>query len=204
MSNLSGKNQRSILLLAGSGLGLILATALSYFMDNPGLVQHTSTGTPVSVSQQPVSVQNEMPDGVVNLMRRLQDAPNDMDALTALAQHFIHTQEWDKAETFALRAVLSAPNDPRPLHTLGIIQHSTGRNEEAASSLEKALGMKSDPSTCYSLGILHAYYLDNPDKGITYLKQVLAAPESPEDLKDAVINDIKQIEAHKAHMQSNQ
>ena len=205
MNRQDGKTRRIILLLMGSGLGLILAAALSYFVDNPGMVQHTTQQmTASSVSNPTPSRQEQIPDGVVNLMRRLQDNPNDMDALTALAQHFMHTQEWDKAETFALRAVLSAPNDPHPLHTLGIIQHSTGRNAEAAASLEKALALRFDPSICYSLGILHAYYLNNPDRGLSYLHKVLDAPESPNELKSLVLDDIKRVEEHKAHSSSIQ
>ncbi len=195
--NKQGKTRHAILLLMGSGLGLILAAALSYFVENPQMVQHTLSAR--ASSQQEAAPQGTVPDGVMELMQRLQGNPNDMDALTALAQHFMHTQEWDKAETFALRAALSAPNDPRPLHTLGIIQHSTGRNAEAASSLEKALALKFDPSISYSLGILYAYYLNNPDKGLSYLHKVLEHPESPADLKNLVLTDIKKVEEHKKH-----
>ncbi len=197
--------RRSILLLMGCGLGLILAAAFSYFAKNPQMVQHTPSGMTVSESSQATdSRQAQVPDGVVSLMRRLQDNPNDMDALTALAQHFLHTEEWDKAETFALRAALSAPNDPRPLHTLGIIQHSMGRNAEAASSLEKALALRFDPSICYSLGILHAYYLNDPEKGLEYLQRVLNDPNCPNDLKNSVLVDMKKVEEHKAHARSAQ
>ena len=40
-----GKNRCSILLLITAGLVLMLASTLSYFSDNPGLVSHTTTGT---------------------------------------------------------------------------------------------------------------------------------------------------------------
>lgn len=201
MSNQNSKTRRTMLLLMGIGLGLILIAALSYLADNPSLVQHTQSRN--SVQQAPVS-QEQASDGVTGLMRRLQESPNDMDALTALAQHFMHTQDWDKAETFALRAVLSAPGDPKPLYTLGIIQHSTGRNAEAAASLEKALAMKFDPSIGYSLGILYAYYLNEPDKGLAYLRAILEFPESPADLRNSVLEDIRKIEEHKKHSQAAQ
>lgn len=58
----------------------------------------------------------------------------------------MHTQDWQRAETFALRAVVAAPNETQPLYMLGIIQHSQNRNAEAAASLEKVVAAREDPS----------------------------------------------------------
>lgn len=54
---------------------------------------------------------------------------------------------------------------------LGIIQHSQNRNAEAAASLEKVVAAREDPSVRYSLGILYAYYLEQPDKGLEQLQR---------------------------------
>ena len=157
-----GKNRRSILLLITAGLVLMLVSTLSYFSANPGLVSHTTTGTQAAApsgQQMPTSagMDEATQQGVMALMQKLQKNPTDLEALVGLTEHFMHTQDWQRAEAFALRAVVAAPNETQPLYMLGIIQHSQNRNAEAAASLEKVVAAKEDPSVRYSLGILYAY-----------------------------------------------
>ena len=156
-----GKNRRSILLLITAGLVLMLVSTLSYFSANPGLVSHTTTGTQAAApsgQQMPTSagMDEATQQGVMALMQKLQKNPTDLEALVGLTEHFMHTQDWQRAETFALRAVVAAPNETQPLYMLGIIQHSQNRNAEAAASLEKVVAAREDPSVRYSLGILYA------------------------------------------------
>ena len=141
-----GKNRRSILLLITAGLVLMLVSTLSYFSANPGLVSHTTTGTQAAApsgQQMPTSagMDEATQQGVMALMQKLQKNPTDLEALVGLTEHFMHTQDWQRAETFALRAVVAAPNETQPLYMLGIIQHSQNRNAEAAASLEKVYGL---------------------------------------------------------------
>ena len=201
-----GKNRRSILLLITAGLVLMLASTLSYFSDNPGLVSHTTTGTQAAApsgQQMPTSagMDEATQQGIMALMQKLQQNPTDLEALIGLAEHFMGMQEWQKAETFALRAVVAAPNETQPLYMLGIIQHSQNRNAEAAASLEKVVAAKDDPSVRYSLGILYAYYLNQPDKGLEHLQKALANPAAPDDLKKAIADEIGNIKKHKEHEQ---
>ena len=137
--------------------------------------------------------------GVMALMQKLQKNPTDLEALVGLTEHFMHTQDWQRAETFALRAVVAAPNETQPLYMLGIIQHSQNRNPEAAASLEKVVAAKEDPSVRYSLGILYAYYLEQPDKGLEQLQKALDNPNTPADLKKAVAEEVTKIKEHKNH-----
>ena len=127
-----GKNRRSILLLITAGLVLMLVSTLSYFSANPGLVSHTTTGTQAAApsgQQMPTSagMDEATQQGVMALMQKLQKNPTDLEALVGLTEHFMHTQDWQRAETFALRAVVAAPNETQPLYMLGIIQHSQPR-----------------------------------------------------------------------------
>ena len=111
-----GKNRRSILLLITAGLVLMLVSTLSYFSANPGLVSHTTTGTQAAApsgQQMPTSagMDEATQQGVMALMQKLQKNPTDLEALVGLTEHFMHTQDWQRAETFALRAVVAAPNE---------------------------------------------------------------------------------------------
>ena len=72
-------------------------------------------------------------------------------------------------------------------------------NAEAAASLEKVVAAKEDPSVRYSLGILYAYYLEQPDKGLEQLQKALDNPNTPADLKKAVSEEVTKIKEHKNH-----
>lgn len=200
-----GKNRRSILLLITAGLVLMLVSTLSYFSANPGLVSIRPPGRRPPRRQGSRCPQapghgrshaagRHGPDA-----QKLQKNPTDLEALVGLTEHFMHTQDWQRAETFALRAVVAAPNETQPLYMLGIIQHSQNRNAEAAASLEKVVAAREDPSVRYSLGILYAYYLEQPDKGLEQLQKALDNPNTPADLKKAVAEEVTKIKEHKNH-----
>ena len=55
------------------------------------------------------------------------------------------------------------------------------------------------PSVRYSLGILYAYYLEQPDKGLEQLQKALDNPNTPADLKKAVAEEVTKIKEHKNH-----
>ena len=205
-----GKNRRSILLLIGAGLLVMLVSTLAYLAANPGLVSHATTGTQAAETSAPqapaatgagmgAGMDEAAQQGVMALMQKIQKNPTDLEALVGLAEHFMHSQDWQRAETFALRAVVAAPNETQPLYMLGIIQHNQNRHAEAAASLEKVVAAKDDASVRYSLGILYAYYLEQPDKGIEHLKKALTIPSIPADLKKAVEEEITKVQEHKTH-----
>ncbi len=198
------KNSRFILLVLGAGLAIMLVSTLSHFSANPDLVSHSTTGSQAAApANQPTSpgatgMDEATQQGIMTLMQKIQKNPTDIEALIGLAEHFMHTQDWQRAETFALRAVVAAPNETQPLYMLGIIQHNQNRHAEAAASLEKVVAAKDDASVRYSLGILYAYYLDQPDKGIEQLQKALTLP-IPADLKKAVEEELVKIKEHKNH-----
>lgn len=165
--------RRSVLVLLGTGLALMLWMAFAYLTEHPSLLIHR----PI-----PAAPRSES-DGVALLMKRVQKNPQDAEALCALAQHFNHLGEWERAEMFAVRAVLAAPDQADPLYWLGLVQHSQGRHAEAAASLEKALELRSDPAVRYSLGILYRDYLNDLPKGAALLQQVRSDPAASADLR---------------------
>lgn len=199
------KRGRPLLGLLTLGLLFLLGAALSYFNAHPSLVVHTSfqqaSGSEPGTSpgEGMAMSGDSMQQGVMNLMKKLQENPSDHEALLGLAEHFTHLQEWSKAETFALRALVAVPADVQTLYLLGIIQHNQKRHAEAAATLEKVVVAKDDPSVRYSLGMLYAYYLNQPDKGLIQLRQALDMPNITPELKSALNEEIEKIEGHKKH-----
>lgn len=187
------RSARRVLLFMGLGLLAMLWAATDYFRTHPGLTvpAPVAKSQPAQMSSAPE--QGAAQDGVMKLMQALQQNPNDLSALTTLAQHFMHLEDWVKAETFALRAMVAAPSEAGPLHLLGIIQHNQGRHQEAARSLEKSLNLANAPSTRYSLAILQAYFLNEIDKARGHLEQVLADSAAPETLKDHARDELGKL-----------
>ncbi len=167
--------QRAVAVTAAGSLAAVLWAAGSYLTARPSLEVHLHQAAPPSA---------EAPEqAAIRFMEILQSNPEDTAALSALAQHFADRGEPERAILFAQRAAAADPDDPGLLHRLGVMQHRAGRNAEAAASLEKALALHENPSIRYSLGILYRDYLDNPEKGVALLRQVLDDPSAPQALK---------------------
>ena len=189
-------SSRPILAVMGLGLVVMLWAATDYFRIRPGLT--VQPPVPAAATQTAMKPNEAMPDGVMRLMQALQQNPNDLEALKSLAQHFMHLEDWTKAETFALRAMVAAPSDATPLHLLGIIQHNQNRHQEAVKTLEKSLELAGDPATHYSLAILYGYFLNNVDKARDHLNRVLHDSTAPDTMKDHARDELAKLAAPKS------
>lgn len=167
--------RRLLMLALMAGFLVMLGTAVWQRLSEPELVQKVA-----HVSAQ--HSQEEMA-AVGRLMEQVSRDPTNMDGLLALTNALIKMENWDTAETFARRAIELDGKDPRPLHLLGVIQHNTGRNVEAAQSLEAVLKLHDDPSVRYSLGVLYIYYLEDSPRGVEHLRAGLALPGISESLQ---------------------
>lgn len=218
-ASISLPGRRCLLGIVLAGLALMFVSAARYLVEHPSLTVHSQAAereaaeAPASAGTTPAggaatppagmtgAGMASMPDGVVAFMRRLQQNPTDQEALLSLAEHFMHSEDWPRAESFALRAVVAAPNASRPLYLLGIIQHSQNRHAEAADSLRKALASGEDASIRYSLGLLNAYYLDKPEEGLADLRKAAANPAASAELKAAAAREVEKLAEHLRHAQ---
>lgn len=138
--------------------------------------------------------QEEMSD-VGRLMEEVSRRPDNMDAMLSLVNALMKLENWEAAENFARRAVQLDAKDPRPLHLLGVIQHNTGRNAEAAQALETVLTLHDDPSVRYSLGVLYIHYLNDTPRGLEHLRAGLALPNVSESLKKHILDVLNKTDA---------
>lgn len=153
----------------------MLGTGLWQRFTQPELVQQ--------VAHSPAQPAQEDMVAVGRLMEEVSRNPANMDALLSLINSLVKLENWEAAENFARRGMQLDAKDPRPLHLLGVIQHNTGRNVEAAQSLEAVLKLHDDPSVRYSLGVLYIYYLEDSPRGVEHLRAGLALPGISESLQ---------------------
>lgn len=178
---------RIIIVVLGLGLAVMLAASLKERFENP----HLS----VAVEPRPVMSDAAGADAqsIGALMRKVAANPQDVDALVHLVEHLVAAQNWQAAETFAQRAVALDSANPAPLYLLGVILHNQERHKEAAETLESVLKLKDEASVRYSLGVLYAYFLQEPAKGREHLAAGLADPAGSEELKASIRQELEKI-----------
>jgi tetratricopeptide (TPR) repeat protein len=147
-------------------------------------------GNPRQNARQATEQTGTMPAGAENnigeLMQRAAREPDNLNLLMELTEGLIAAQRWDAAETFAKRGVTLNAQDHRPLHLLGVILHNKGQHRQAADALEKAIAIESTAPLHYSLGVLHTYFLKDPQHGLEHFTIALNAPDADEELKQVI------------------
>lgn len=184
----SGMRRHMAWCMAGVAVLLVL-TAAGYRILHPDLL--TPLPPPQERAAQPSD--NRAMAGVAELMRRVQANPKDVDALTSLAEHFLHLEDWAATEQFARRAAEAAPETLKPHYLLSVALHGLGRNADAAASLERAIRIKDEPALRYSLGILYAYYLDDKTKAAEHMRLGLADPSVSGQLKADLAEELAKL-----------
>lgn len=178
--------QRLVMLGLLAGLLVMLGTAVWQRIQDPELVQQ--------VAHDPAQHSQEEMSAVGRLMEHVSQNPTDMDGLLSLVNALVKMENWEAAENFARRAIELDAKDPRPLHLLGIIQHSTNRHADAARSLEAVIALKDDPSVRYSLGVLYIYYLNDKERGLAQLRAGLSLPGISDGLRKHLESELKKGE----------
>lgn len=130
-------------------------------------------------------------DELTVLMKKLQTNPNDADALMEIGDTFLMAGDWQRADVFLTRAVLSRPGDIRPRYMLGISQYQQKKMDDAAGTFEELLTIKEDPAALYNLAIIYKYHLNNRSRASELLQKILDSSEA----------DVDTVEKSKKEMQ---
>ncbi|AAS95525.1 tetratricopeptide repeat protein [Nitratidesulfovibrio vulgaris] len=169
--------RKAILAVMGLSLLVMLGGSFLYRLNHPGLVVE-GRQQPPAATQGPSEAEVLGP-----MMQRLQQNPNDLEALVFLGEHFLGHEDWARAEAFLQRAVIAAPTEGRPLYLLGIAQYHREQFAPAAETFERLLAINDEPAARYNLGLLYLHYLNDKPKALQHLKAVVAAKDAPEELR---------------------
>ena len=110
---------------------------------------------------------------LLGLMQKLQSNPTIRKRCSNSPTSSCVGAIWIRAENFINRAAVASPSDARPPFYLGVLLERRGDYVKAASSLERALGMKDIPEARFSLAILLIYRLDDKAAGKAQLETLL-------------------------------
>ncbi len=179
--DIASKNapQRYVIVILAASLILMLVVSFAFRMANPGLKIRRMPSS--AMGNQAMGGQM---GGIGTLMSQLKDKPNDPDLLLQLAEFFMGNQDWDNAQTFLTRALVSKPGDLRILHHFALTQFQKQQYAEAANTFQQILTV--DPGSAiamYNLGLIYGRFLNQPDKARTYLEQAAASPKVTAEIK---------------------
>jgi len=165
-------------------LGVMVFATVVFRVENPSLVQQEE--------------RQEMPGGegmdkmgdmagVTAMMKKLQENPDDVEAMRALGMSFMDMQAWDKAISFWDMILKKDANDVMALNQKGFCLFELEKYADAAGLFEQMLTREPQNFHAhFNLGIIYKHYLAQPDKAAVHFQAVLdAAPDDPELLSNA-------------------
>ncbi len=165
-------------------LAVMVFAAVVFRVENPSLVQQEE--------------RQEMPGGegmdkmgdmagVTAMMKKLQENPDDVEAMRALGMSFMDMQAWDKAISFWDMVLKKDANDVMALNQKGFCLFELEKYADAAGLFEQMLTLEPQNFHAhFNLGIIYKHYLAQPDKAAVHFQAVLdAAPDDPELVNNA-------------------
>jgi tetratricopeptide (TPR) repeat protein len=175
---------KSILAIAGLGLVLIFVSSFVYRVNNPSLTIKRQT------ERQSEAAPMEM---IGQLMRKLEQNPQDVSTLRSLGRAFMSMQSWQRAASFWQRLLEVEPKNKEAAHQLAMCYFRMEDFNKSAARLEKIINF--DPKSYhahYNLGILYKHYLNDMQKARKHLKIVINAEEAKEDLRQEAQKELQE------------
>ena len=176
-------NRKTVLVLMVLGLAVIFVSSFVYRAKNPSLtIQNAPRG---GMSGDPMN-------GIMDLMARMKEDPNDMHVLVTLGEQFMRIQSWDKALALLQRALVVEPSNIGVIQRLGMCLINMGKYTEAAGHYEMVLALdEKNAQAHYNLGILYKRFLKDKDKAGKHFQAVLDQKDVPADLRKMVQAEIE-------------
>ena len=128
---------------------------------------------------------------ITKLMQRVEADPQDVEALRALGNAFMHMKGWDRAIMFWDRALAIEPHDAMALNQKGVSLFQKQDYTAAAVTFEKLLKLKEDNVyALFNLGILYRHFLGDTRLGEEYLQKIIELKPENKDVLRAVMEEL--------------
>lgn len=182
MSAATGKGTKLVLIVTALSLLGMLAYSMVYRVQHPLLTKQQEQPRRQASSQEP---SQEAMDRVAKLMSRIQENPEDVQALSEVARLFMSMQSFERAARFWERVLRINPDLSNARQRLAMCYYRMERHEDAAAELRKVLELEPDNAYAhYNLGVVLTRFLDQPEKGREHFRQVLDTEGAEAELKD--------------------
>lgn len=188
---LSG-GQKLILMALIGAIAIMFIGSFAYRMKGTGLVvqiqpEQGAMGEGMGGKGGPMGMMGVDMEQLRELMRKMEENPNDPKVLVELANTFMMMQAWDKSLEFLITAEKAAPGDADVQRAMGMVRFERKEYELAQKAFDIVL--KKDPNDVlahYNMGILLKHYMKKPAEGDAHFRRVVQLnPQDADVLKSA-------------------
>jgi len=173
-------------------IAIMFIGSFAYRMKGTGLVvqiqpEQGAMGEGMGGKGGPMGMMGVDMEQLRELMRKMEENPNDPKVLVELANTFMMMQAWDKSLEFLTTAEKAAPGDADVQRAMGMVRFERKEYELAQKSFDIVL--KKDPNDVlahYNMGILLKHYMKKPAEGDAHFRRVVQLnPQDQDVLKSA-------------------
>jgi tetratricopeptide (TPR) repeat protein len=181
MSSLS--SQRLVLLFTSLCLVLILVSSFLYRSANPTLTVRPQ----VSMGAAPGPMAE-----IGKLMSRLEQNPDDIEALKSIALLFMEAHDWDRAAVFLNRVLGKDPENLSARYHLGVVHFQREDYPAAERAFLDVLELDSTSHLAhYNLGVLYRYFLEKPEQALPHFQKVIEIAPEDQHLAELVRRELE-------------
>ncbi len=178
---------QAVFFLSGILFGLILGYVAAYQIHQSGPAEQAhaaAAGQPQAPGPDNNALMEQVTQHIAHLKNRLEDNPNDLEALVGLGNLFYDAAKYPDAIEYYSRAVELSPDDPGVISDLGVSYRRNGDSNRAIEIFRRAIKVK-------------------PDHWQSWLNISIVAMQDLNDLAQAeeAISRVEQIQPDVPHLQ---
>ncbi len=192
------KRENLAFLAAGLAFGLLIGLAIDEFGSPPAAAPAPAASAPAAPAGPAAPTQTGPAAGggapmmqQMNALRaRLEENPEDLQALTGMAHMFHDIQSWDQAKPYYERAIAIAPDDPDLITDFGVCFVGTGEFDRALELFTRAQEARpGHPQSLFNTAIVAGLYQKDfarAEAAIAKLEEVAPGFDRLQQLKSDV------------------
>lgn len=128
------------------------------------------------------------------LMEEMRAKPDDAALSLRIADIFVRNRDWINAAAFLEKTTTLAPGNNTAWHLLGFALSEQKQYEKAAEAFTKAVAIKREPQSLFSLGIIYRYHLHSPDAAKAAFSQIVTMSPVDETLFKRAEKELASLE----------
>ena len=186
--------RRSVVLVVVLSAAAMFVTSFVYRMNHPNLfVQVEHRHEQKSAMPPGMGEQGGPMAKVKEYMARVDQNPDDVEALVGLGNAFLMMRAWDRALVPLIHASELAPGDAGVLKAVGIAYFNKKEYDKASEAYQAILAVAPDDTLAlFNLGIINKYYFKKMDVARTYFEKVLSLEKNDSEMLKMARQELEQ------------
>jgi tetratricopeptide (TPR) repeat protein len=188
--------RKAVLLTILGAVMVMFITSFVYRMNHPNLFVQVQQQHPADDGQDHGADTGMTPppgmgqgmggnmEQVKEFMARVEENPNDIEALVGLGNSFLMMRAWDRAIEPLEKANQLRPDNTDVLKAIGIAYFNKENFVKAAKFYDDILVVDpNDTLAIFNLGVINKYYFEKPDQAKIYFEKVLELEKDDAEMR---------------------